>query len=113
MPAPRTCFESVGLTAKRFFKEFGVKGLSAAGSECEFHVASAFGDEIDTESSVIEWQDKIFTVFASLHPRRHAVARRQGDADFRGAPSRRSSTRIKSVPIFPAEVKRRFRRLRR
>src|SRR5665213_2189389 len=55
-------FESVGLTAKRFFKDFGVRGYPLLEASAKFHVASAFGDEIDTATTVSAWRPKTFTL---------------------------------------------------
>lgn len=99
-------FESVGLTAKNFFRDFGVEGFPLLESNAKFHVPSAFGDDMDVESTVAEWRDKAFivthrftrgdTVLLKGKETRIFVVRHPDD-----------SARFKSIAV-PDDVKRRF-----
>lgn len=99
-------FESVGLLPKRFFADFGVKGFPLLEANAKFHIASGFGDEIDTETEIAEWSGKTFRVA-------HRFTR-DGQLLVEGSETRifviadpADPARIRSVPI-PEEVRRRF-----
>jgi len=99
-------FESVGLTPQRFFKDFGVKGYPLLEASAKFHVASAFGDEIDTETTVTAWRPKTFTL-SHRFTRGETLLLEGMETRIFVVPHPDDPTRIKSVPI-PKDVKRRF-----
>jgi 4-hydroxybenzoyl-CoA thioesterase len=99
-------FESVGLTPKQFFAEFGVKGFPLLEASAKFFVASAFGDDIEAESAVTEWHAKAFTL--SHRFTRGSTLLVEGiETRIFVIPHPEDPTRLKSVPI-PRDVKRRF-----
>jgi 4-hydroxybenzoyl-CoA thioesterase len=99
-------FESVGLTAKRFFKDFGVRGFPLLEASAKFHVASAFGDEMDVESAVTEWRDKVF-ILSHRFTRGDVLLLEGHETRIFVVPHPEDPGRMKSVPI-PDDVKRRF-----
>jgi 4-hydroxybenzoyl-CoA thioesterase len=99
-------FESVGLGAKRFFKDFGVRGYPLLEASAKFYVASAFGDEIDIESAVTEWRDKAFIL--SHRATRGDVLLLEGwETRIFVVPHPDDPVRMRSIPI-PQDVKQRF-----
>jgi len=100
-------FESVGLNAKNFFDDYGVKGFPLLEASAKFYIASSYGDVMDAESTVTEWGAKTFKLS-------HRFSRGE-KLLLEGAETRIFVTahpddpkRMKSVPV-PKEVKRLFR----
>jgi 4-hydroxybenzoyl-CoA thioesterase len=99
-------FESVGFLPGRFFTEFGVKGFPLLEASAKFLVASGYGDDIDTESSVVDWGTKTFKIAHKFS--------RAGTPLLEGFETRIFVTahpddpaRLKSVPV-PPEVRKRL-----
>lgn len=99
-------FESVGLTAKRFFADYGVKGFPLLEASAKFYVASGFGDEIEAESSVTEWRDKAF-LLTHRFMRDGTLLLEGKETRIFVVPHPDDPTRIKSIPV-PPDVRRRF-----
>ena len=99
-------FESVGLTAKRFFADFGVMGFPLLEASAKFYVASAFGDDIEAESAVTEWRAKAF-ILAHRFTRADTLLLEGTETRIFVIPHPEDPKRLKSVPI-PREVRRRF-----
>jgi 4-hydroxybenzoyl-CoA thioesterase len=99
-------FESVGLTAKRFFADYGVKGFPLLEASAKFYVASGFGDEIDAESGVIEWRDKAF-ILSHRFTRGDTLLLEGKETRIFIVPHPDDPARIKSIPV-PDDIKRRF-----
>ena len=100
-------FESVGLRARNFFGDYGVKGFPLLEASAKFYIASRPGDEMDAESGVVEFANKTFRIS-------HRFTR-DGKLLLEGLETRifvvadpADPTRLKSVPV-PKEVKRLLR----
>jgi len=94
-------FESVGLTAKRFFADYGVKGFPLLEASAKFYVASGFGDEIEAESSVTEWRDKAF-ILSHRFLRDGTLLLEGKETRIFVVPHPDDPARIKSIPVPPA-----------
>lgn len=55
-------FESVGMAPSKLYQEFGLKGMPLVEASAKFQVPSGFGDDIDAQSSIVEWTNKSFKV---------------------------------------------------
>jgi 4-hydroxybenzoyl-CoA thioesterase len=99
-------FESVGLTAKQFFKDFGVRGYPLLEASAKFYIASAFGDDIDIESAVTEWRDKAF-ILSHRATRGDMLLLEGRETRIFVVPHPDDPARMKSIPI-PQDVKQRF-----
>jgi 4-hydroxybenzoyl-CoA thioesterase len=99
-------FESVGLPPKNFFGAFGLKGIPLLEASAKFHVASAFGDEMQAESSIVEWGNKTFKV-AHRFTRGKTLLLEGMETRIFVTAHPDDPARLKSVPV-PAAVKRRF-----
>ena len=61
-------FEAAGLPLPRLYREHGLKGFPLLDARASFSESSAFGADLDCESSICEWHAKTFKV-------RHRLAR--------------------------------------
>jgi len=99
-------FEAAGLAMPKLYQEHGLRGFPILDARATFSGSSAFGDELEMESSVGEWNAKTFRV-------QHRFLR-DGKLLVEGSelrvcavPHPENPARIKAAPI-PAEVKRRL-----
>ncbi len=99
-------FESVGLSPKSFFADFGLKGMPLLEASAKFHAASGFGDEIEAESVIVEWGNKTFKVTHRFTRGKTLLLEGMETRIFVTAHPD-DPTRLKSVPV-PKDVKRRF-----
>jgi 4-hydroxybenzoyl-CoA thioesterase len=99
-------FESVGFPAKTFFADFGVTGFPLLEASAKFHVPSAFGDDMEVESTVTEWRDKAF-LLSHRFTRGDTPLLEGKETRIFVVPHPDDPKRIKSIPV-PAEIRRRF-----
>jgi 4-hydroxybenzoyl-CoA thioesterase len=99
-------FESVGLIPKSFFADFGVRGFPLLEASAKFHIASAFGDEMEAETHIVEWRGKTFKV-AHRFTRDGALLLEGSETRIFVITDPDDHGRLKSVEV-PDEVKRRF-----
>lgn len=99
-------FESAGLPLPKLFRDHGLKGFPLLDARASFAAASGFGDDLDCEASVSEWNAKTLKV--------HHRFLRGGKLMVEGwelrvcaVPHPDDPHRIKAAPI-PDEVKRRL-----
>ncbi len=99
-------FESAGMPWSRLFREFGLKGFPLLDARASFQASASFGDELDVESRVTEWNAKTLKV--------HHRFLRDGTPVVEGwelrvcaVPHPDDPGRIKAAPI-PDEVRRRL-----
>jgi len=55
-------FRSVGLPLRELFKTHGVWGIPLVDARARFITPSTYGDEMEVESSVIEWRKSSFVI---------------------------------------------------
>jgi len=55
-------FRAAGLPLKQLFKTHGVLGIPLVDARARFMAPSAYGDELEAESGVIEWRKSSFVV---------------------------------------------------
>src|SRR5579875_511138 len=55
-------FENAGIAMPTLYRDHGLKGFPLLDARASFSGSSAFGDDLDCESSVSEWNAKTFTV---------------------------------------------------
>jgi len=99
-------FESVGLVAKGFFSDYGVIGFPLLEASAKFHIASAFGDDMEAETGIVGWANKTFTV-SHRFTRDETLLLEGTETRIFVVPHPDDPARLKSVPI-PKEVKRRL-----
>jgi 4-hydroxybenzoyl-CoA thioesterase len=99
-------FESVGLPPRRLFADFGVKGFPLLEAGAKFHVASSAGDEMEAETAITEWGDKIFKL-AHRFTRDGALLLEGNETRIFVIAHPDDPTRLKSVPI-PDGIRVRF-----
>lgn len=100
-------FESVGLHPKTFFDQYGVIGFPLLEASAKFYVASAYGDDIDAESSVLEWGAKAFKL-SHRFTRGETLLLEGAETRIFVTPHPDDPKRLKSVPV-PKEVKKLMR----
>ncbi len=99
-------FESAGLPLPKLYREHGLKGFPLLDARASFAASASFGDDLDAESSVVEWNAKTL----KIHHRflRGATLAVEGwELRICVVPHPEDAARIKSAPI-PEEVKRRL-----
>jgi len=55
-------FQAAGLPLRELFKTYGVWGIPLVDARARFIIPSTYGDEMEVESSVIEWRNSSFVV---------------------------------------------------
>ena len=55
-------FESAGLPLPKLYRDHGLKGFPLLDARASFSASASFGDDLDTEASVAEWNDKTLKV---------------------------------------------------
>jgi 4-hydroxybenzoyl-CoA thioesterase len=96
-------FESAGLAMPMLYAKYGLKGFPLLEARASFSGSSAFGDAMDCESEIVEWNAKTLRV-------RHRFLR-DGTLLLEGfelrvcaVPHPDDPARIKAAPI-PAEIR--------
>jgi 4-hydroxybenzoyl-CoA thioesterase len=99
-------FESAGLALPKLYREYGLKGFPLLEAKASFQAAASFGDELDSESSIIEWNAKTLKVQHRLLRRTKRLV--EGwELRTCAVPHPDNPERMKAAPI-PEEVKRRL-----
>ncbi len=99
-------FENAGLPLPLLYRAHGLKGFPLLDARASFAASASFGDDLDAESSVVEWNAKTL----KIHHRflRGATLAVEGwELRICVVPHPEDAARIKSAPI-PEEVKRRL-----
>jgi 4-hydroxybenzoyl-CoA thioesterase len=99
-------FESAGLPLPKLYREHGLKGFPLLDARATFSASSAFGDDLDAESSVAEWSAKTLKV-QHRFLRRGTLIVEGWELRICTVPHLDDPARIKAAPI-PDEVKRRL-----
>ena len=55
-------FESAGLPLPQLYRDYGLKGFPLLDTRATFSASATFGDDLDAESSVVEWTAKTLKV---------------------------------------------------
>ncbi|MGH9511228.1 MAG: acyl-CoA thioesterase [Terriglobales bacterium] len=55
-------FENAGLPLHALFKEYGIIGIPIVDLKVKFILPSGFGDELHSESSILEWRKSSFLI---------------------------------------------------
>jgi len=99
-------FESAGVPLPLLYRAHGLKGFPLLDARASFSASASFGDDLDAESSVVEWNAKTL----KIHHRfmRGATLAVEGwELRICVVPHPDDAARLKSAPI-PEEVKRRL-----
>ena len=99
-------FEGAGLPLPRLYRDHGLKGFPLLDTRATFAASASFGDDLDAESSVIEWTAKTLKVQHRLL-RGETLVVEGWELRICVVAHPDDPQRIKSAPI-PAEVKRRL-----
>ena len=95
-------FAAAGLPINRLFKFHGVIGIPIVDAHARFLAPSTYGDEIDVESSVVEWRRSSFVISHKFF--------RQGKLLLEGQETRVWAAAVGSNPhqikgvVLPSEV---------
>jgi 4-hydroxybenzoyl-CoA thioesterase len=101
-----TLFESAGLPLAQLYRDHGLKGFPLLDTRATFSASASFGDDLDAESSVIEWTAKTLKVRHRFQ-RGATLAVDGWELRICAVAHPDDPQRIKSAPI-PNEVKRRL-----
>ena len=99
-------FESAGLPLPQLYRTHGLKGFPLLDARATFSASASFGDDLDAESSVVEWNAKTLKVQHRLM-RGTMLAVEGWELRICVVPHPGDAARIKSAPI-PDEVKQRL-----
>jgi 4-hydroxybenzoyl-CoA thioesterase len=99
-------FENAGLPLPRLYRDHGLKGFPLLDAGATFKAAASFGDDLDAEASVAEWNAKTFKV-QHRFTRAGTLILDGFELRICAVPHPDDPTRIKAAPL-PDEVRRRL-----
>jgi len=95
-------FQAAGLPIRELFKTHGVWGIPLVDARARFITPSTYGDEMEVESSVIEWRNTSFVVSHKFF-RDGRLLVEGSEIRVWAAPSSTDPQRMQGVPL-PKEV---------
>lgn len=99
-------FEEAGLPLHKLYRDHGLKGFPLLDARATFSAAAFFGDDLDTQSSIAEWNAKTFRVNHRFL-RGGTLILEGSELRICAVPHPDDPARMKAAPI-PDEVKRRL-----
>lgn len=96
-------FEAAGLPIARMFKEYSIAGVPIVDTHARFFSPSRYGDQIEAESTIVEWKRSSFVIRHQFFRARQLLLE---DLETRvwAATDPSDSNRLKGMPI-PEEVR--------